>query len=65
MKPFRLVHIVFFHQVEGLYIDKDVSFADLKQTLLHYYKEMFGKSKSVYVLLTFRSRNQVLKLMWD
>jgi len=34
-----------FHQVEGLYIDKDVSFADLKQTLLHFAKEMFGKSK--------------------
>lgn len=34
-----------FHQVEGLYIDKDVSFADLKQTLLHFTKEMFGKSQ--------------------
>ena len=35
----------FFHQVEGLYIDKDVSFADLKQTLQHFTTEMFGKSK--------------------
>ncbi len=34
-----------FHQVEGLYIDKNVSFADLKQTLLHFTQEMFGKSK--------------------
>ena len=34
-----------FHQVEGLYIDKDVSFADLKQTLLYFTKEMFGKPK--------------------
>ncbi|OYQ42292.1 phenylalanine--tRNA ligase subunit alpha [Flavobacterium aurantiibacter] len=34
-----------FHQVEGLYIDKDVSFADLKQTVLYFTKEMFGKSK--------------------
>ena len=34
-----------FHQVEGLYIDKDVYFADLKQTLLYFTKEMFGKSK--------------------
>ncbi|WP_291152384.1 phenylalanine--tRNA ligase subunit alpha [Flavobacterium sp. UBA7680] len=34
-----------FHQIEGLYIDKDVSFADLKQTLLYFTKEMFGKSK--------------------
>lgn len=31
-----------FHQVEGLYIDTDVSFADLKQTLLHYAREMYG-----------------------
>ena len=34
-----------FHQVEGLYIDKNVSFADLKQTLLYFTNEMFGKSK--------------------
>ena len=34
-----------FHQVEGLYIDKDVSFADLKQTLLYFTQQMFGKSK--------------------
>ena len=32
----------FFHQVEGLYIDKNVSFADLKQTLLYFAQEMFG-----------------------
>jgi len=31
-----------FHQVEGLYIDKNVSFADLKQTLYYFAKEMFG-----------------------
>jgi phenylalanyl-tRNA synthetase alpha chain len=35
----------FFHQIEGLYIDKNVSFADLKQTLLYFAKEMFGASK--------------------
>lgn len=34
-----------FHQIEGLYIDKNVSFADLKQTLLYFTNEMFGKSK--------------------
>ncbi len=34
-----------FHQVEGLYIDKNVSFADLKQTLMYFTREMFGKSK--------------------
>ena len=33
----------FFHQVEGLYVDKNVGFADLKQTLYHFAKEMFGK----------------------
>ena len=35
----------FFHQVEGLYIDKNVSFADLKQTLIYFTKELFGNSK--------------------
>ncbi|RNL88700.1 phenylalanine--tRNA ligase subunit alpha [Sinomicrobium pectinilyticum] len=35
----------FFHQVEGLYIDKGVSFADLKQTLQYFTTEMFGKSR--------------------
>ena len=35
----------FFHQVEGLYIDTDVSFADLKQTLQFFTTELFGKSK--------------------
>ncbi|MBZ9777764.1 phenylalanine--tRNA ligase subunit alpha [Psychroflexus sp. CAK8W] len=34
-----------FHQVEGLYIDKNVSFKDLKQTLIYFTKELFGKSK--------------------
>ena len=34
-----------FHQVEGLYIDKKVSFSDLKQTLLYFTKALFGKSK--------------------
>jgi phenylalanyl-tRNA synthetase alpha chain len=32
----------FFHQIEGLYIDKDVSFADLKQTLYYFVQELFG-----------------------
>ena len=35
----------FFHQIEGLYVDKDVSFADLKQTLQFFTNELFGKSK--------------------
>ena len=36
-----------FHQIEGLYIDKDVSFADLKQTLFHFVKEYFGEETKV------------------
>ncbi|MDA9776003.1 phenylalanine--tRNA ligase subunit alpha [Flavobacteriales bacterium] len=36
-----------FHQVEGLYIDKNVSFADLKQTLLYFAKEMFGDKTEI------------------
>jgi phenylalanyl-tRNA synthetase alpha chain len=36
-----------FHQVEGLYIDKDVSFADLKQTLLYFAKEFFGADTQI------------------
>jgi phenylalanyl-tRNA synthetase alpha chain len=38
---------VFFHQVEGLYVDKNVSFADLKDTLYYFAKEMFGKDTRV------------------
>lgn len=34
-----------FHQIEGLYIDENVSFADLKQMLLYFTKSLFGKSK--------------------
>ncbi|MGC6479994.1 MAG: phenylalanine--tRNA ligase subunit alpha [Flavobacteriaceae bacterium] len=34
-----------FHQVEGLYIDKEVSFADLKQVLMYFTKSLFGKSQ--------------------
>lgn len=37
----------FFHQVEGLYIDENVSFADLKQTLYFFVQEMFGKDVKV------------------
>ena len=37
----------FFHQVEGLYIDKNVSFADLKQALLYFAKEMFGEGTKI------------------
>lgn len=36
-----------FHQVEGLYVDTDVSFADLKQTLLYFAKEMFGNETKI------------------
>ena len=37
----------FFHQIEGLYIDENVSFADLKQTLYFFVQEMFGKGVQV------------------
>jgi phenylalanyl-tRNA synthetase alpha chain len=37
----------FFHQVEGLYIDENVSFADLKQTLYFFVKEMFGENTGI------------------
>jgi phenylalanyl-tRNA synthetase alpha chain len=37
----------FFHQVEALYVDKDVSFADLKQALLFFAKEMFGVNTKI------------------
>lgn len=37
----------FFHQVEGLYIDKDVSFADLKQALLYFAQEIFGERTKI------------------
>lgn len=40
----------FFHQCEGLYVDKDVSFADLKQTLYYFVTEMFG----AYTKVRFR-----------
>ena len=36
-----------FHQVEGLYIDENVSFADLRQTLLYFAKEMFGEKTEI------------------
>lgn len=36
-----------FHQVEGLYVDENVSFADLKQTLMYFAKEMFGKDTGI------------------
>lgn len=37
----------FFHQIEGLYVDENVSFADLKQTLYFFVQEMFGKEVNV------------------
>ncbi len=37
----------FFHQIEGIYIDEGVSFADLKQTLYHFVQEFFGAGTQV------------------
>lgn len=42
-----------FHQVEGLYIDENVSFADLKSTLLYFAKEMFGKDTQIRMRPSF------------
>jgi phenylalanyl-tRNA synthetase alpha chain len=43
----------FFHQVEGIYVDRNVSFADLKQTLFHFAKEMFGKETKIRLRPSF------------
>lgn len=43
----------FFHQVEGLYIDENVSFADLKQTLLYFAQEMFGEKAKIRLRPSF------------
>ncbi|GHT75991.1 phenylalanine--tRNA ligase alpha subunit [Bacteroidia bacterium] len=43
----------FFHQVEALYIDRNVSFADLKQTLLFFAKEMFGAETKIRLRPSF------------
>jgi len=43
----------FFHQVEGLYIDENVSFKDLKQTLLYFAKEMFGAETKIRLRPSF------------
>lgn len=43
----------FFHQVEGLYVDKNVSFANLKQTLYHFAKEMFGQETKIRLRPSF------------
>ena len=42
-----------FHQVEGLYIDKGVSFVDLKQTLMYFAKEMFGEKTEIRLRPSF------------
>jgi phenylalanyl-tRNA synthetase alpha chain len=42
-----------FHQVEGLYIDRNVSFADLKQTLIFFAREMFGEKTQIRLRPSF------------
>ena len=42
-----------FHQVEGLYIDENVSFADMKQTLLYFAQEMYGKDVKIRLRPSF------------
>ena len=54
----------FFHQLEGLYVDKNVSFTDLKQVLLTFARELFGPTqRSVCVRSYFPSQSQALR--WD
>ena len=43
----------FFHQVEALYVDKNVSFADLRQVLLYFAKEMFGQDTKIRLRPSF------------
>ncbi len=43
----------FFHQVEALYVDKDVTFADLRQTLLYFAREMFGSDTKIRLRPSF------------
>lgn len=43
----------YFHQVEGLYVDENVSFADLKQTMLYFAKEFFGKETKIRLRPSF------------
>lgn len=42
-----------FHQIEGLYVNRSVSFADLKQTLLYFAREMFGEKTSIRLRPSF------------
>ena len=42
-----VTHSPVFHQVEGLVVDKNITFADLKGTLIHFYHEMFGRERRV------------------
>jgi phenylalanyl-tRNA synthetase alpha chain len=43
----------FFHQVEGLYVDEAVSFADLKQTLFYFVQELYGEGTSAFQTFLF------------
>lgn len=54
-----------FHQIEGLYIDKQVSFADLKQVLYHFVQEFLVKiPRCVFVLLISRLPRRLLKWIY-
>ena len=55
----------FFHQIEGLYIDNNVSFVDLKQTLLHFTKELLEKIKQDSDLIfSFTEPSAELDIYW-
>lgn len=54
----------FFHQIEGLYVDKGVSFADLREVLLFFAREFFGEKTEIRLRPSyFPSLNPVQKWM--
>ena len=65
--PFDATHAPIFHQVEGLYIDRKVSFAELKGTLVEFAKELFGedtKIKFVPSYFPFTEPSAEVYLLW-
>ena len=53
-----------FHQVEGLYIDENVSFADLKQSILYFAKEMFGEKAQIRMRPSYFPFTELFPI-WD
>jgi phenylalanyl-tRNA synthetase alpha chain len=65
--PFDPTHAPIFHQVEGLYVDKNVTFAELKGTLIEFAKELFGpetRVKFVPSYFPFTEPSAEVHLLW-